>query len=198
MQVFDLPFEIEVVTADLKRMGEGRAPGLHLGQIIRVMQEEAGRNLGDIEGEQKNVRIYAGFLWEEAMEWAFKRAMGATRPVERQCQGFELDGIHVSPDGICLDCPRMEEYKFTWKSLRHFREQDEFEKLYWHWLVQIKGYLWVLGLTECDLFVFFANGDYSYQPGAGPQVVRRRLSFELGELERNWQNILKVKERMGL
>jgi hypothetical protein len=193
MRFEDLPFEVEVVTAELKRLGEDRLVGLHLSDIVRFAMKEAGRNL-DLPNEQKGVRAYAGFLWEEALEWAFKRAMGFTRPVQRQIR-TELDGILMSPDGVDVEFNRLEEYKFTWKSHRSFVEQSEFELTYWNWLMQIKAYCLSLGTCECDLFAFFARGDYGAD--GGPKVVRRRLVFEDDELLRNWANVLKIRDMMA-
>ena len=52
-----------------KPMGEGRPPGLHLGQIIQRMRVAAGERTGNVEGDQDGVRIQEGFLWESALEY---------------------------------------------------------------------------------------------------------------------------------
>lgn len=182
-----------MLDANLDPMGTGRTEGLHLSQIIKRMRLEAGEKLEDLPGEQPGLRAQIGFLWERAIEYAWKEYQGVTRPVDRGLQIRE-DGIHMSPDGLNREDGLIEEYKFTWKSRRKWDEAAEEE--FWPWMVQVKGYARALGMTKVRFLVFWAGGAYfkGDRPQIGPWLTEFQWSRE--ELDANWATVLRYRDVM--
>lgn len=200
------------IREDGSRVGEGRAEGLHLGEIIGEMRREAGLAAGVPEGEPTWLRAQTGFLFEwaleliaggmpvrEAMDTAFKRYMLEARAgVVKQITTVR-DDIHMTPDGI--DARTLESYKFTWKSMRKAADGEAFSEHFWPWLIQEGAYLASLRLAGYDLdavkwYVFWANGDYSRKPGNGPQVRVYQARFTQQELDDIWARVLRQAMKM--
>ena len=190
-----------------EKLGENRAPGLHLSHITNEMRRAADLP-GDIPGEQPGIRMQMGFLWEhalrlvasgvpvgDAMEMSYKRWMLMARSgVVQQITG-ERDGIHMTPDG--LDCNEgvMDSYKYTYKSMAKADSQVEFEENFWPWLVAEKGYAWAWGVDTTRFFICWDRGDYTFKPGrGGPQVRIYDCVYTQQELEDNWAAVLAYKQ----
>ncbi len=172
--------------ATYTRTGHGRVSGVHVSGLVRAVLEAQGKALESPPGEQEYVRMQAGFLWENALEWAFKEYMGIERKVKKQL-AVEKDGVHGTPDG--LDGDVLEEYKCTWKSLKKWNEDPE--ENFDYWFMQVKAYLHMLGKNTVRFFVFFVNGDYKWDKGVGPRIVRTtEFTFTDAELEDNWAMLL--------
>ena len=189
------------IDGSLKPMGTDRTQGMHLSDIVkRMLKAEGAKNLEGIEGEQKWMRAQIGFLWEAAIEWAWQEYNGITRPVEHGAK-LLYDDIHGSPDGIHKIEHRLEEYKFTWKSMRRWEEAAEEE--FWSWMVQTQGYLHMWNQTHPDehmnevrFLVFWAGGAYQFKPGRGPQPTETVIGWEDAVLESNWKTILRYRDFM--
>ena len=185
---------------DLTAVGEGRAPGLHLGQIVQAMRAAANLPQGTPPGDQEGVRLQEGFLWESAVEYmiagmtldaalelAFKRYMLHLRSgIVKQVQ-LVKDDIHMTPDAFDKEAGALESYKVTRKKLPH--TQGEFEDKFWPWLVAEKGYCLAAGVDAVRWYVFFPAGDYSRGPGSGPKAVTSTSVFTLDELVENWKGV---------
>ncbi len=167
----------------------------HVTQIIRGVLKELGRTK-HAEGWDMAIAAEVGFLWEDIVSHFFAERM-VHRPGE-----IELDGIVLSPDGLCPDPgfgdlelfppnPNklvVEEYKATWRSMKRKPTDD----LYW--MCQAKAYCYVLGLDMIDYHILYIMGDYR---GSGPQYRTARIVYSQEELVNNWAMILENKERHG-
>lgn len=189
--------------ASLQPMGEGRPSGLHLSQIIHHMKVAAGENVGAIPGDQPNVRMIEGFLWETALEYvaagmplddaiglAFKRLMVSLRSDVTTQITLEQDGIHMTPDGYNEEKGELESYKCTRKSFKNAATKEEFESNFWPWLVQEMGYAYALGVDTVTWIVLFQAGDYSKGRGTGPIMVQATAVFTPEELQENWRVVM--------
>lgn len=192
-------YDFKQYDGDLNPMGTGRSSGLHLSSLVKAaVQEITGKEMKAIEGEQEGIRAQMGFLWERALEYAFKEYMNAERKGIKKQLKVELEGVKGSPDGLSIKDNVLEEYKCTWRSLRRWNEDPEESFLYW--FMQVKGYLHMLGLKRVRFFIFWVNGDYTYKPGRGPQVTTQEFEFTEEELQDNWALLMaqrgKAKEEV--
>lgn len=179
-------YNFTTLDASYNRTGRGRRSGLHVSGLVKAVLEAKGKKLEAPSNWQDNVAMQTGFLWENALEWAFKEYMGKERKVKKQL-AVELDGVHGTPDG--LDGNVLEEYKVTWKSLKKWNEDPE--ENFDYWFMQVKAYLHMLGLNTVRFFVFFVNGDYKWDKGVGPRIVRTaEFTFTDAELEDNWTMLM--------
>jgi hypothetical protein len=157
--------------------GPERSGGIHVSTLIRAIcqQLEPERFTDDpIDPVHREM----GFSVERMIERAWEtRRLGIFRPGE-----LEKDGIVGSPDAITVDDHGLivDEIKCTWMSSRDCPEGKKF----WHWLVQIKAYCWLIETYRARLHVFFVNGDYRDQ--RGPQYQSWDLTFSQGELAETW------------
>jgi len=171
------------------------------------MKVGVGENVGGIAGDQENVRMQEGFLWESALEYvaaglpldealniAFKRYMVNIRQgVTKQIKS-ERDGIHMTPDAFNPEAGELESYKMTRRSLSKARTQDGFEGNFWPWFVQEKSYCYALGVDTVRWIVLWQAGDYSKGVGSGPQMLTCTAVFTPKELVDNWTVVLKQAE----
>lgn len=142
-------------------MGHGRAPGLHLGTVIRRIRQLRGDKIYEDGNEQDGGRMFAGFAWERALELAF-HALGVRRDGVLKQLRLELNGIHMTPDGLDLDVPCLEEYKLTWKGMKRLLDTAGYQD--WHAaFVRDEDGNWVLpgepppGLSETLAWNFLAE-----------------------------------------
>lgn len=190
--------EDAMVDADGNPMGHGRPVGLHLSTITKRMRAARGGK-GAPPGWQAGTAMYFGFLWEWAIELAFK-AIGLLRPDVVKQLRLEVDGIHCTLDAVDFTDEVeyvLEEYKATWRSMRKvdcaMPLEACFETEFPEFLDQIKAYLYCLGrytgrpVTVCRLFILFVVGDYR---GTGPRIRVFELRFTQEELESHWRLIL--------
>lgn len=185
-------YDFTKMDASLQPIGTGRSSGLHLSGLVKsAVFRRTGKESKAIEGEQDAVRMQAGFLWERAMEYAFTEYMQAERKTIKKQVKVTLDEVTGSPDGVCTKDNVLEEYKLTWRSMKRWNESPEENFL--NWFMQVKGYLWMLGLTKVRFFIFWVNGDYTYKPGRGPQVTTQEFEFTQEELQENWQELMAQK-----
>ena len=200
-------FPVEFRDSEMRKQGEGRSPGLHLGTVIHRMKVAVGENVGAVDGDQDGVRMQEGFLWEaaleyvcaglpldEALEVAFKRYMVAVRSGITKQIAVEKDGIHMTPDAFNPVAGELESYKVTRRSLKNAKTQDEFEQNFWPWMVQEKSYAYAVGVDTVRWIVLWQAGDYSKGVGSGPQMLECTAVFTPDELVQNWRTVLKHAE----
>lgn len=196
-------YDFKQYDASLTPMGRGRKGGIHVSGLVKAaLKAITGTEPKAIDGEQPNVRMMMGFLWERALEYAFKEYMGAERKGIKKQVSAELDGVVGTPDGLDVKDGVLEEYKCTWRSIKKWHEDPEANFQYW--FMQVKAYLHMLGLTKVRFFIFWVNGDYSFSckvctfekpcerhpTGRGPQVTTEEFEFTPEELEDNWAMLL--------
>jgi hypothetical protein len=158
-----------------------RSDTLHVSTLIKAilvgLEPERFSNDSD-----PSVKFEMGFAVERAIEEAWRlRRIEVLRPGE-----FEKDGITGSPDGVSFDSdgPIVDEIKCTWMSSRGAPE----DKKFWHWLVQMKAYCYLLDTTRARLHTFFVNGDYAQH--REPQYLSWDLQFTEREILENWNMLL--------
>ena len=175
-----------------------RTPGLHVSQIIKSICVEIDPKRFTQENERLPwERFETGFTFERVLEVALQsRRAEIFRPGE-----VEQDGIILSPDGIdpdgsvfsfaTLNDPYiLEEFKFTWMSVREAPQHSKF--LHWFW--QMKAYCHVLGTPRARLRALFVNGDYK---GSGPLYRVWDIQFTEQELLDNWQMLVQHARAKG-
>lgn len=182
-------YDFQELNGDLQPKGKGRSSGMHVSGLVKAAYiEQFKKTPGPIEGEQPFVRSTMGFIWERALEFAFKEYMQAERKFVIKGRTVELDGVIGSLDGINVKDGCVEEYKCTWRSMRKWSDDPEAE--FWMWLAQVKAYCHMTNHTRVRFFIFWVNGDYSYKTGRGPQVTTCEMEFTKEELEDNWRMLL--------
>ena len=200
-------FPCEPRDADLHRMGENRPPGLHLGAIIKRMKIARGESVSSIPGEDPNLRMQEGFLFETALEYvvagmsldqaleaAFKRYMIELRKGVTKQVSVQKDGIWMTPDAFNPTAGECESYKMTRRTFRKAREQTDFEENFWPWLIQEKSYCLAMSVDTVRWIVLWQAGDYSKGVGQGPQLLQATAVFTPEELIANWRDVLKNAE----
>lgn len=189
----DIPFTFDLTTADGRRMGEGRSPGIHLSDVIKYMRLTIAKEKIRETGSDNWAML--GFAFENVVEDALVRYFGKAKGREVVSQSeCCVDGIFITPDGYDLSDGSYEEYKATWRSLKKL---DDFHKWFWHWEVQLKGNCYAAGTNKARLVMFFVMGDYSFRPPeGGPQLRCREYEFTDEELEENWEMVKRVRDEM--
>lgn len=196
MQVIELPFDPECILgpADQPNRADGRPPSIRSTDTLHL-----SKIYGDIENtlvkrdpmDENTLKCYraGGFLWEQALELAFINA----NETERYVRPGEItrDGITGSPDLIDAVEWAVEECKCTWRSSAKL---DALEKNFWIWMVQMKGYCYLIGTQVARLRVFFINGNYR---GSGPQVRYLEFKFSQKEITDNWAMLVNHAKMRG-
>lgn len=177
---------------------EERPPGPHVSHVIRDIDNRlihVGQRPLDghlLPEERRRMGNYtgAGFIWEVIVEKAAYKAMMAEargdpelwpdRPHIIRQEFIKKDGIWLKPDALEIPTWTLEEYKWTWRSIRRL---DAIDSDFFTWLMQIQAYCRATETTACNLFAFFCNGDYRE---SGPQARHIHLDFSEQELEENW------------
>ncbi len=173
----------------------GRSPGVHLSSIIRYIEKTAFRQdwkdfnrMTPSEQQEALARWESGWMWEEVLTAAFT-GRGREGSSVVSLGELERDGVIMTLDGFHLADDCVEEYKYTWKSMRG--AEEDAEKALRTYLMQLMSYC---GVTETDkgrLRVFFVNGDYR---GTGPCQRVWDFRFTEQELQENWACVLNHKE----
>lgn len=106
--------------------------------------------------------------------------------------GMEVDGIHMTPD--FQQCSfsgypiALAEMKSTRKSQKNFRPAETP-----HYLIQMMGYCKGLGLTKCELIMYFIHGDYTQRPPM-PTLDVWTCEFTQQEIDANWEDIKRKRD----
>ena len=191
-----------------------RSSGLHLSDIYKSLMQTIEPKRFDKRDADGNplpmdmTRIEAGSAFETILERGLaERHQGLIRPGE-----IDFAGVCASPDGLDLetDPMRLLEYKATWMSVGPGID----DKKFWHWWVQIKGYLHMLNQAygcECyaaRLIAFFVRGHYKYEPAPvpgfadplpdGPLLLYFDREFSPRDLQENWQMLMNHAKSRGM
>ena len=180
----------------LRPMGTDRVGGLHLSTVIKRMRAEIdGKVPSDIAGEQEGLRAQCGFLWERAIEHAWKEYQGVTRTWVEHGKAIEAvaDGIAMSPDGVDRREPLLEEYKATWRSRR--KADEAFESEFWPWHVQTMAYARALGLPlRCRYIVMWFGGAYYKGPNPHIGPWETVVEWTQAEVDESWDTVLRYRD----
>lgn len=154
-----------------------RSVGLHVSQIIRHMMVTSGlEEQSDFTEDDLNQFAVIGRLWEQMLADTMFKPPRYQRPGEIEC-----DGIYGSPDAVDTEDCTLAEYKVTWKSSNRAIES------FFKYMLQVKAYCYMLGLTRCRLYVCFICGNY--KPPL-PQFKAWEIEFSPHELKDNWRMLL--------
>lgn len=175
-----------------------RSSGIHFSDILKpILRRMDAKRFG---GEFKLDQVYLGFVWEEVLSAGFTGLVQRSRAksIEFSWQneisaemgrGKYRREVFFTPDCVDLVDLVLCEFKCTWMSARHKLSSHKF----WHWMVQVKAYLRVLGLTRARIYVLFVDGDYN---------PRRRIpkawevEFTRREIEENWSMLEREMEAL--
>ena len=169
---------LNVDAADFANISEEqlheRTAGLHVSQIIRHIMETSGlAKDNSFSDDDLNMFAVIGRLWEQMLADVMFKPPRYQRPGE-----IEVDGIYGSPDAVDTEDGVLAEYKVTWLSSNRAIES------FFKYMLQVKAYLYMLGLTRCRLYVCFICGNY--KPPL-PQFKAWQLDFSPHELKDNWR-----------
>lgn len=177
--------------------GEDRSPGLHVSEIIKDLMVEAKISPFDkpsgLTQEQLENCGEVGFMWEDLLTGIFGDRSGE-RPGE-----VWRDGIAGSPDGLFLDSDGvyaepgtliLKEYKATWKTIHNGHPQYNFK-----YMMQIKAYCAMLGLTNCIMRILYING--TGRPPF-PEIRSYHFVFTESEVETAWNTLVDHAIRKGM
>ena len=179
--------ELIVDTADLSHISDeqfqSRTEGLHVSAIIQHIMVTSGLSeANDFTSNDLNLFAIIGRLWEQMLANVMFPAPRYVRPGELECEG-----IYGSPDAVDTHDACLMEFKVTWKSSRH--EIGTFFK----YMLQVKAYCYMLGLTRVRLYVCFVCGNY--KPPL-PQFRAWDIEFSPHEIKDAWRMILTNAKEM--
>jgi len=179
--------EIEEGLPDPVTAPPDRSSGLHVTDIIADIEKEIGKVYSD--GWDRDSLFEIGFIWEELLSLAFA-SRHAVRPPE-----MELDGISLSPDGLDITDWVVEEYKCTFKGVKHTPDTI------WRWVTQAKAYVKAVGrhpetgeYPRVKWRVLHLNGDWA---GSGPLYKVYLAKFSEQEIEECWEMLLNHAKAKG-
>jgi len=211
---------------DGTRIGEGREPGLHWGEVIQEIRREVGDVYASgIPGEPRWLRAQGGFLFEyaielmaggyplnPAMEVAFKRYMLQARGGILKQVKLVRDGIHMTPDGVWVEEKTLESYKKTGQTMKKASDVQAFTTNFYHWILQEGGYLGALleegyDIEKVHWYVLWDRGDYKWNCDSkcpdgcsmdnhAQQVRIYEARFTRQELDEIWARGLRMKMKM--
>lgn len=184
----DIDFEAELRAYHRRR--SDRSPGRHLSDILdRICRAlEPKRYTG---GDIDTLTVHAGFLWEDVAAVALLQHLGY-KPKQLE---ILHDGVYFTLDGYSAKRRRVIETKDTKMSASNPIRSSKFMR--WH--MQMMAYCWVMGVTECELYVRFVNGSYELAGGRFGKPVMKGwlLRFTRQELRENWTQIVDMNEVMN-
>lgn len=174
-----------------------RSPGVHVSGVLKHIAQKLGTLKEDDGNDEMPMVVAMGMAFEE---WA----AGLYPKMKWQPGELKHQGVVGSPDGkswltrlgqeVCDGLehkPVIEEFKFTYKSLR--TRQGDAILHEWLWMQQIMAYC-NMDKNKPDLgrlHVWFAAGDYTYP--LKPRYLRYLIQFSELELKNNWAMIQRYK-----
>lgn len=171
----------------LLRPDPSRSPGLHLSTVLADINRrlEPGRFGGPLPPG----RIGLGLAFELLLGPAVRKVMNAQgeRPGE-----FRSNGIIMTPDWMA-DC--LEEWKWTWMTMRTDKESPLYEDRFQHWHRQGKSYCHALGTRLMRFRVGFVNGDYA---PPNPDLRTFEVHYTDREIRDNWDMVVQHAKDMGV
>jgi hypothetical protein len=166
-----------------------RSKGVHLSGVIKVISQKRGLLKEEDQTDDMPTVVLLGICFEDGAVQLYEDLIWQPGEVKK-------DGIIGSPDGKSpilgyLDTElgwMVEEFKLTYKSNR-YRQDIRAEQM---WMMQIMGYLKMMGLTVARLHVLWACDNYVMP--FRPKYIRYLIRFTQEELDQNWKLMLKFKQ----
>lgn len=189
MIITDLTFDLDLVRGSMPLGGGVRSSGLHLTDVIWSLATAIG--IAEDSATEEQLRTYGavGFAWERMVEQGMALACSSDRYVRPG--EVVLDGITGSPDLLDLSESIVIDTKALFKSSKQLAD---LQRNFWKWLVQLKGYLKMVGWDTAELWILPICGDW--KPPMIQPPVRKRLQFTKAEIDDNWlMIILHAKEK---
>lgn len=193
--------ELQLRTANLELMGVGRRTDKrHVSQVLREMKKQAGEKVTGIEGETEGYRPQLGFLFETALELAWKKYWFVELDEINWQMSLDYGDLLGTPDGLDTRNHRLISVKLTWKSARKWEE--DFQTHFRWWMAQEMAYAKMMfgqGLVDEPIYesmfiVGFTMGDYKGPWRLG--VYTDIITFTEAEIEDNWQALQSYKAWM--
>lgn len=173
--------KIELINEEFPWTVVPRSEGLHLSTIIQdIIHTLNGTTPRPIDNAAK-LQFEKGYLLEIAFSNAFK-----DKAIVHVGE-MELDGIICTPDGIAPN--HVEEYKCTARSSNTTPDMVD------AWMMQVKGYCRVMGMSECVFRILYLCGDY--RGDRGPKYGPYHLYFTRRELDENWSMLVNHAKLRG-
>jgi hypothetical protein len=175
-----------------------RTDGLHLSNVtqdmLATMDPARYGTVGRDDAKWGN--FLAGLIWERVLEIAWVDRETQIRPELIRPGEVTVDGVIGTPDAYDTAIGQPEEYKATKKSCR----QPITDAKFWHYIVQLKAYAYMVGSTSGALWVWYVNGNYSRDDDdLESGYVTKGYQFHFTEIElwENWRMILRHANRRG-
>ncbi len=183
MKVTELTVNVDDLATISSEQLTVRSVGLHVSSIIQHIVTASGlAELNDFTEADLDHFAVIGRLWEEMLARTLFQPPRYQRPGE-----IEVEGVYGSPDAVDTVDPAVCEFKVTWKSSNRAIES------FFKYMLQVKAYCYMLGLTQCRLYVLFVCGNY--RPPL-PQVRGWLFEFSQHELKDNWRMLLANAKEM--
>lgn len=218
-RVLEVQLDLNRVPVAWEEMSRPRAPGLHVSQIIRDIDNrliaQGQRPLdGEMSADELRRAGYfweAGFCWEDLFEEIWGRRMRRRLSIIDQ-PALEEDGITGTLDGLMYahnlnavvqdlpgwgfealtleHFPRVQEFKWTTKSSNRVQYlQEDFRT----WFMQMKAYCYLAKTFYADLYPFFAAGNYGSER---PHARHFQITFSPQELRQNWDMLVREGRKL--
>ena len=165
----------DLIRAQLAKRTPYRTPGVHISDLITDLVLRVPSLAKSIDSDQETLEsmFFMGLVWEDVVG-----DYTGWKPVP-----LEREGILLSVDYLDPVNGRIDECKFTWKSLWKFDIRDQ-----WRWMTQVKGYCYGWGVRKARVWCCHINGDY--RPPS-PRVIAYDLEFTDQELGENWEMLVR-------
>lgn len=154
--------------------------------VLKDIAIESGKWSIEEDSDVVPVRLLIGMGWEATCAQLY-----TSDDFQWQPGVFERDGIMGHPDGINIVDGEVtiEEWKYTWKSMRvKGGKEGEFKDILteWMWMQQVKAYCAIHPALplRARLHVCWSHGDYSFPQRE--RYFRYLIAFEPEEIERTW------------
>lgn len=197
MRAREIPIDLTLLIPPVAR--DRSVP--HLSDILKplLVSVDSKRFSGEEGIRQETVAL--GFMWEEILANGLSKVASRANPgllqqeveaefVVRVRGKKRVQVVLCTPDGFDARENVVEEYKATWMSSAHPITDHRF----WHWMVQVKCYMRVLGAEGARLYVYFVNGDY--KKNRLGVMKQWDLTFSPMEIEENWRMVGRYLQSM--
>ena len=172
-----------------------RTPGVHISAIYgdlyqRLEPDRFKRGVPDPD------RLEGGLCFENVIE----RELGERLTIFRPGEIVSPEGIILSPDGIILNgTVRLAEFKLTWLSSNEMPKEpsNNLPHKFSKYGVQMMAYMYVLGLTEGRLYIYFVNDTYP-RGAPAPKLRAYNLQYTPREIADNWGVLTRHGHEIGL
>lgn len=200
MKIAEIPVDpAQYLSSNFAHETHDRSPGLHLSNIIQMIQTVQGNNPANRGKplDRRDLEAYRtfGFLFERVLFDVILQDRLIERPGE-----FTVDGITLTPDAIDTEDFSNLEAKCTWRGMPDdvddFMNQLHSPERFNHWLIQMKAQCKAIGTLNQQLWTFWVNGNY--KDNRRPTLRKWMIEFTKDEIRANWDMLVNFAKRRGL